>query len=147
MIDEQQRSFKAAKKEVQAQQQQAASTEKKQEQHKAEELNMQHVADILANKQLTDIHKAIEKLANQNETLQRKTAEGLQLNLQHYLDARVVDATARILIEHTERIENIQRNHAYYIQKINEKLEILLGGIAIIFVSAVGFVVYRYFIR
>lgn len=145
MTDEQQRSFKAAKKEAQAQQQQAASTEKKQEQPKAEELNMQHVADILANKQLTDIHKAIEKLANQNETLQRKTAEGLQLNLQHYLDSHVVDATARILREHCEKIENIQRNNSYHIQKINEKLEILLGGITIIFVSAVGFAVYRYF--
>ncbi len=147
MSEEQQRNFRAAKKEAQAQQQQAASPEKKQEQSKAEELNMQHVADILANKQLTDIHKAIEKLANQNETLQRKTVEGLQLNLQHYLDTRVVDATARILKEHTEKIENVQRNNAYYIQKINEKLEILLGGLAIIFFSAVGFAVYRYFIR
>ena len=147
MSEEQQRSFRQAKKEAQAQQQQAASAEPKKEQSKAEELNMQHVADILANKQLTDIHKAIEKLANQNETIQKKTAEGLQLNLQHYLDTRVVDATARILKEHTEKIENIQRNNAYNMQKINEKLEILLGGVAIIFVSVVGFAVYRYFIR
>lgn len=143
MTDEQQRSFRAAKKEAQAQQQQAAEAE--QEQSSVHERNFKAMEEFVANKQLTDIFKGIEKLAKQNETLQKKTAEGLQLNLQHYLDSRVVDATARILKEHAEKIENIQRNNAYYVQKINEKLEILLGGLAIIFVSAVGFVAYRYF--
>lgn len=143
MTDEQQRSFRAAKKV--AQQQQAAEVQP--EQSQTEEKILQQAADILANKQLKDISTQIEKITKQNETLQKKTAEGLQLNLQHYLDTRVVDATARILKEHTEKMENIQRNNAYHIQKINEKLEILLGCITIIFVSAAGFAVYNYFMR
>ena len=142
-MDERQRSFRAAKKEAQAQQQQAAEAE--QEESSAHERNFKAMEEYVANKQLTDIFKGIEKLAKQNETLQRKTAEGVQLNLQNYLDSHVVDATARILRENCEKIENIQRNNAYHIQKINDKLEILLGGITIIFVSAVGFAVYRYF--
>lgn len=143
MTDEQQRSFRAAKKV--AQQQQAAEVQP--EQSQTEEKILQQAADILANKQLKDISTQIEKITKQNETLQKKTAEGLQLNLQHYLDTRVVDATARILKEHTEKMENIQRNNAYHIQKINEKLEILLGCITIIFVSAAGFAAYSYFMR
>ncbi|MBO5404046.1 MAG: hypothetical protein J5987_03275 [Phascolarctobacterium sp.] len=143
MTDEQQRSFRAAKKV--AQQQQAAEVQP--EQSQTEEKILQQAADILANKQLKDISTQIEKITKQNETLQKKTAEGLQLNLQHYLDTRVVDATARILKEHAEKIENIQRNNAYHIQKINEKLEILLGCITIIFVSAAGFAAYSYFMR
>ncbi len=145
MTDEQQRNFRTAKKEAQAQQQQAASAEKKQEQSKAEELNMQHVADILANKQLTDIHKAIEKLANQNETLQRKTAEGLQLNLQHYLDVRVVDETKEILEKHTKRMESLQADIEDSLRIINEKLILLLGGFAIIIITVAGVTLYRYF--
>ena len=140
-IDERQRNFRAAKQEVK--QQQAAEAE--QEESSAHERNFKAMEEYVANKQLTDIFKGIEKLAKQNETLQRKTAEGVQLNLQNYLDSHVVDATARILRENCEKIENIQRNNAYHIQKINDKLEILLGGITIIFVSAVGFAVYRYF--
>ena len=142
-MDERQRNFRAAKQEVKQQQ----TAEAEQEQSSVHERNFKAMEEFVANKQLTDIFKGIEKLAKQNETLQKKTAEGLQLNLQHYLDSSVVDATARILKEHAEKIENIQRNNAYCIQKINEKLEILLGGIAIIFVSAVGFVAYRYFVR
>ncbi len=143
MIDERQRNFKAAKQEVK--QQQAAEAE--QEQSSAHERNIKAMEEFVANKRLTDIFKAVEKLAKQNETLQKKYAEGLQLNLQNYLDSHVVDATARILKEHAEKIENIQRNNAYHIQKINEKLEILLGCITIIFVSAAGFAAYSYFIR
>ena len=142
-IDERQRNFKAAKQEVK--QQQAAEAE--QEESTAHERNFKAMEEFVANKQLTDIFKAVEKLAKQNETLQKKYAEGLQLNLQNYLDSHVVDATARILKEHTEKIENIQRNNAYHIQKINEKLEILLGCITIIFVSAAGFAAYSYFMR
>ena len=145
MTDEQQCNFRAAKKEAQAQQQQASSKEQKQEHSKAEELNMQHVADILANKQLTDIHKAIEKLANQNETLQRKTAEGLQLNLQHYLDVRVVDETKEILEKHTKRMESLQADIEDSLRIINEKLILLLGGFAIIIITVAGVTLYRYF--
>lgn len=143
MIDERQRNFKAAKQEVKHQQ----AAEAEQEQSSAHERNIKAMEEFVANKQLTDIFKAVEKLAKQNETLQKKYAEGLQLNLQNYLDSHVVDATARILKEHAEKIENIQRNNAYHIQKINEKLEILLGCITIIFVSAAGFAAYSYFIR
>ena len=143
MTDEQQRSFRAAKKV--AQQQQAAEVQP--EQSQTEEKILQQAADILANKQLKDISTQIEKITKQNETLQKKTAEGLQLNLQNYLDTRVVDATARILREHCEKMEGMQRNHNYYIQKINEKLEILLTCITIIFVSAAGFAAYSYFMR
>lgn len=142
-IDERQRNFKAAKQEVK--QQQAAEAEH--EESSAHERNFRAMEEYVANKQLTDIFKAVEKLTKQNETLQRKTAEGLQLNLQHYLDSNVVDATARILREHSEKMESIQRNNNYYIQKINEKLEILLGCITIIFLSAAGFAAYSYFMR
>ena len=142
-IDERQRNFKVAKQEVK--QQQAAEAE--QEQSSAHERNIKAMEEFVANKQLTDIFKAVEKLAKQNETLQKKYAEGLQLNLQNYLDSHVVDATARILKEHAEKMESMQRNNNYYIQKINEKLEILLGCITIIFVSAAGFAAYSYFTR
>lgn len=142
-IDERQRNFKAAKQE--AKQQQAAEAE--QEESTARERNFKAMEEFVANKQLTDIFKAVEKLAKQNENLQKKYAEGLQLNLQNYLDTRVVDATASILKEHAEKIENIQRNNVYHIQKINEKLEILLGCITIIFLSAAGFAAYSYFMR
>ena len=142
-IDERQRNFKVAKQEVK--QQQAAEAE--QEESTAHERNFKAMEEFVANKQLTDIFKAVEKLAKQNENLQKKYAEGLQLNLQNYLDTRVVDATARVLKEHCEKMESMQRNNNYYIQKINEKLEILLGCITIIFVSAAGFAAYSYFTR
>lgn len=146
MTDERQRNFRQARNQAQEQQQQQAA-EAKQEESTAHERNIKAMEEFVANKQLTDIFKGIEKLGKQNENLQKKYAEGLQLNLQNYLDSHVVDATARILKEHAEKIENIQRNNAYHIQKINEKLEILLGCITIIFVSAAGFAAYSYFIR
>ena len=136
MSDERQRNFKVAKQEAQ-----------QQERSQTEELNMKHIMDVLANKQLADILKAIEKLAKQNENLQKKYAEGVQMNLQHYLDVRVVDATAAILKQHSEKLEIIQRNNNYNIKKINEKINLLLGVLATIFVSMAGFVVYRYFVR
>ena len=142
-MDERQRNFKAAKQE--AKQQQTAEAE--QAQSSVHERNIKYMEEYVANKQLTDIFKGIEKLTKLIETLQRKTSEGLQLNLQNYLDTRVVDATARILREHCEKMEGMQRNHNYYIQKINEKLEILLTCITIIFVSAAGFAAYSYFMR
>lgn len=137
-MDERQRNFKVAK-------QQAIETE--QEESSVRERNFQAMEEYVANKQLTAIHTAIEKLGKQNETLQKKYAEGLQLNLQNYLDSRVVDATARILKQHCEKIENIQSHNAYYSQKINEKLEILLGLVGMTFVTIAGFIVYRYFFR
>lgn len=143
-MDEHQRNFRAAKQEVKQQQQ---SAEAQQEKSETDELNMKHVMNVLANKQLADIHKAIEKLGKQNETLQKKYAEGIEFNIQNYLDTHVVDATARILKEHTEKTENIQRNNAYYIQKINEKLEILLGLVGMTFVTIAGFTIYHYFFR
>lgn len=85
-IDERQRNFKAAKQEVK--QQQAAEAE--QEQSSAHERNFKAMEEFVANKQLTDIFKAVEKLAKQNENLQKKYAEGLQFNLQNYLDNCVV---------------------------------------------------------
>ena len=142
-MDERQRNFKVAKQEVKQQQ----AVEVEQEESTARERNFKAMEEFVANKQLTDIFKAVEKLSKQIETMQKKYAEGLQFNLQNYLDSHVVDATARILKEHAEKIENIQRNNAYHIQKINEKLEILLGCITIIFVSAAGFAAYSYFMR
>ncbi|MBQ3113914.1 MAG: hypothetical protein IJC05_06110 [Phascolarctobacterium sp.] len=138
MIEERQRNFKAAK-------QQATETE--QEESSVRERNFMAMEEYVANKQLTAIHTAIEKLGKQNETLQKKYAEGLQLNLQNYLDSRVVDATARILKQHCEKIENIQSHNAYYSQKINEKLEILLGLVGMTFVAIAGVTIYRYFFR
>lgn len=142
-MDERQRNFRAAKQEVKQQQ----ADEAEQEQSSVHERNIRAMEEYVANKQLTDILKGIEKLGKQNENLQKKTTEGLQLNLQNYLDSHVVDATARILREHCEKMEGMQRNHNYYIQKINEKLEILLTCITIIFVSAAGFAAYSYFMR
>ena len=143
-MDERQRNFRAAKQEVKQQQQ---ATETEQEESSVHEHNFKAMEEYVANKQLTAIHTAIEKLGKQNETLQKKYAEGLQLNLQNYLDTHVIDATSRILKQHCEKIENIQSYNAYYIQKINEKLEILLGLVGMTFVAITGFVVYRYFIR
>ena len=142
-IDERQRNFKAAKQEVK--QQQAAEAE--QEESTAHERNIKAIEEFVANKQLTDIFKAVEKLAKQNENLQKKYAEGLQFNLQNYLDNCVVDTTASILKEYCEKMESMQRNNNYYISKINDKLEILLTCITIIFVSAAGFAAYSYFMR
>ncbi len=143
-MDERQRNFRAAKQEVK-QQQQAAEAE--QEQSSAHERNIKAMEEFVANKQLTDIFKAVEKLAKQNENLQKKYAEGLQFNLQNYLDNCVVDTTASILKEYCEKMESMQRNNNYYISKINDKLEILLTCITIIFVSAAGFTAYSYFMR
>lgn len=142
-MDERQRNFQTAKKEAQ-QHQTAAKQEEKSE---TDELNMKHVMNVLANKQLADIHKAIEKLGKQNEILQKKYAEGMELNLQNYLDTHVIDATSRILKQHCEKIENIQSYNTHYIQKINEKLETLLGLVGMTFVAVTGFAVYRYFMR
>ena len=142
-IDERQRNFKAAKQEVK--QQQAAEAE--QEESTAHERNIKAIEEFVANKQLTDIFKAVEKLAKQNENLQKKYAEGLQFNLQNYLDNCVVDTTASILKEYCEKMESMQRNNNYYTSKINDKLEILLTCITIIFVSAAGFAAYSYFMR
>lgn len=143
-MDERQRNFRAAKQEVK-QQQQAAEAE--QEESTAHERNIKAMEEFVANKQLTDIFKAVEKLAKQNENLQKKYAEGLQFNLQNYLDNCVVDTTASILKEYCEKMESMQRNNNYYISKINDKLEILLTCITIIFVSAAGFTAYSYFMR
>lgn len=142
-MDERQRNFRAAKQEVK--QQQAAEAE--QEESTARERNFKAMEEFVANKQLTDIFKAVEKLAKQNENLQKKYAEGLQFNLQNYLDNCVVDTTASILKEYCEKMESMQRNNNYYISKINDKLEILLTCITIIFVSAAGFTAYSYFMR
>ena len=143
-MDERQRNFRAAKQEVK-QQQQAAEAE--QEESTARERNFKAMEEFVANKQLTDIFKAVEKLAKQNENLQKKYAEGLQFNLQNYLDNCVVDTTAGILKEYCEKMESMQRNNNYYISKINDKLEILLTCITIIFVSVAGFTAYSYFMR
>ena len=142
-MDERQRNFRAAKQEVK--QQQAAEAE--QEESTARERNFKAMEEFVANKQLTDIFKAVEKLAKQNENLQKKYAEGLRFNLQNYLDNCVVDTTASILKEYCEKMESMQRNNNYYISKINDKLEILLTCITIIFVSAAGFTAYSYFMR
>ncbi|MBQ8691368.1 MAG: hypothetical protein IJ516_06080 [Phascolarctobacterium sp.] len=142
-MDERQRNFKVAKQEAQQHQ----TAEKQEEKSETDELNIKHVMDVLANQQLADIMKAVEKLGKQNEILQKKYAEGLQLNLQNYLDTHVVDATAKILKQHCEKIENIQSYNAFYIQKINEKLEILLGLVGMTFVAVTGFAIYRYLMR
>lgn len=143
-MDERQRNFRAAKQEVKQQQQVA---EAQQEKSETEELNMKHVADIFANKQLTDIHKAIEKLGKQNENLQARLAESLQVNLQHYLDVNVAEETKEILEKHTKKTESIQADIEDSLRIINEKLILVLGGFAIIIIMATGFVAYRYFIR
>lgn len=142
-MDERQRNFRAAKQEVKLQQ----AAEAEQEESTARERNFKAMEEFVANKQLTDIFKAVEKLAKQNENLQKKYAEGLQFNLQNYLDNCVVDTTASILKEYCEKMESMQRNNNYYISKINDKLEILLTCITIIFVSAAGFTAYSYFMR
>ncbi|MBR1976163.1 MAG: hypothetical protein IJ947_04420 [Phascolarctobacterium sp.] len=142
-MDERQRNFRAAKQEVKLQQ----AAEAEQEESTARERNFKAMEEFVANKQLTDIFKAVEKLAKQNENLQKKYAEGLQFNLQNYLDNCVVDTTASILKEYCEKMESMQRNNNYYISKINDKLEILLTCITIIFVSVAGFTAYSYFMR
>lgn len=142
-IDERQRNFKAAKQE--AKQQQAAEAE--QEQSSVHERNIRAMEEYVANKQLTDILKGIEKLAKQNETLQARLAERLQVNLQHYLDVRIVEETKEILEKHTKKMESIQADIEDSLRIINEKLILLLGGFAIIIITAVGFAAYRYFMR
>lgn len=142
-IDERQRNFKAAKQE--AKQQQAAEAE--QEQSSVHERNIRAMEEYVANKQLTDILKGIEKLGKQNETLQARLAERLQVNLQHYLDVRIVEETKEILEKHTKRMESIQADIEDSLRIINEKLILLLGGFAIIIITAVGFAAYRYFMR
>ena len=142
-MDERQRNFKVAKQEVK--QQQAAEAE--QEESSARERNFKAMEEFVANKQLTDIFKGIEKLGKQNETLQKKMTESLQINLQHYLDVRIVEETKEILEKHTKRMESIQADIEDSLRIINEKLILLLGGFAIIIISVVGFTAYRYFIR
>ena len=142
-IDERQRNFKAAKQE--AKQQQAAEAE--QEQSSVHERNIRAMEEYVANKQLTDILKGIEKLGKQNETLQARLAERLQVNLQHYLDVRIVEETKEILEKHTKKMESIQADIEDSLRIINEKLILLLGGFAIIIITAVGFAAYRYFMR
>lgn len=142
-IDERQRNFKAAKQE--AKQQQAAEAE--QEQSSVHERNIRAMEEYVANKQLTDILKGIEKLAKQNETLQARLAERLQVNLQHYLDVRIVEETKEILEKHTKKMESIQADIEDSLRIINEKLILLLGGFAIIIITAAGFAAYRYFMR
>ena len=142
-IDERQRNFKAAKQE--AKQQQAAEAE--QEQSSVHERNIRAMEEYVANKQLTDILKGIEKLGKQNETLQARLAERLQVNLQHYLDVRIVEETKEILEKHTKRMESIQADIEDSLRIINEKLILLLGGFAIIIITAAGFAAYRYFMR
>lgn len=142
-IDERQRNFKVAKQEVK--QQQAAEAE--QEQSSVHERNIRAMEEYVANKQLTDILKGIEKLAKQNETLQARLAERLQVNLQHYLDVRIVEETKEILEKHTKKMESIQADIEDSLRIINEKLILLLGGFAIIIITAVGFAAYRYFMR
>ena len=104
-IDERQRNFKAAKQE--AKQQQAAEAE--QEQSSVHERNIRAMEEYVANKQLTDILKGIEK--------------------------------------HTKKMESIQADIEDSLRIINEKLILLLGGFAIIIITAVGFAAYRYFMR
>lgn len=142
-MDERQRNFKAAKQE--AKQQQAAEAE--QEQSSVHERNIRAMEEYVANKQLTDILKGIEKLGKQNETLQARLAERLQVNLQHYLDVRIVEETKEILEKHTKRMESIQADIEDSLRIINEKLILLLGGFAIIIITAAGFAAYRYFMR
>lgn len=142
-IDERQRNFKAAKQE--AKQQQAAEAE--QEQSSVHERNIRAMEEYVANKQLTDILKGIEKLGKQNETLQARLAERLQVNLQHYLDVRIVEETKEILEKHTKKMESIQADIEDSLRIINEKLILLLGGFAIIIITAAGFAAYRYFMR
>ena len=142
-MDERQRNFRAAKQE--AKQQQAAEAE--QEQSSVHERNIRAMEEYVANKQLTDILKGIEKLGKQNETLQARLAERLQVNLQHYLDVRIVEETKEILEKHTKRMESIQADIEDSLRIINEKLILLLGGFAIIIITAAGFAAYRYFMR
>ena len=142
-MDERQRNFKAAKQEVK--QQQAA--EAKQEESSVHERNIRAMEEYVANKQLTDILKGIEKLGKQNETLQARLAERLQVNLQHYLDVRIVEETKEILEKHTKKMESIQADIEDSLRIINEKLILLLGGFVIIIISVAGFTAYRYFIR
>ena len=142
-MDERQRNFKVAKQEVK--QQQAAEAE--QEESSARERNFKAMEEFVANKQLTDIFKGIEKLGKQNETLQKKMTESLQINLQHYLDVRIVEETKEILEKHTKRMESIQADIEDSLRIINEKLILLLGGFAIIIISVAGFTAYRYLIR
>ena len=146
MTDERQRNFRQARNQAQEQQQQQAA-EAEQEQSSVHERNIRAMEEYVANKQLTDILKGIEKLGKQNETLQARLAERLQVNLQHYLDVRIVEETKEILEKHTKRMESIQADIEDSLRIINEKLILLLGGFAIIIISVAGFTVYRYFMR
>lgn len=143
MNDERAKNFKAAKQE--AQQQQTAVEEKPQSQ--SDVVNLQAMVDFVANQQLTNIQKSLEQLAKQNENFQKRTANGLQIELQHYLDSEIVKRTAAVLKEHTERLEKKQDANVYYFQKINEKLEIISVGLAMIFGSASLASVYYLFLR
>lgn len=143
--DAMRRKFSAAKQEVQ---QVAAAEQKVPESYDADGYaEFLKMKKQYGNQQLQDILKALDKLAKQNENFQEKIATNVKLDLQNYLDSHVVDATAAILRKHTEENEKLQRHIGYYIQKINEKLEILLGLMGMTFVSIAGFIIYRYFLR
>lgn len=141
MNDELKQKFKSAKQEVQ--QQQSTTNETKQEQSKTEEVNIKHLQEVFANKQLADIQKSLEKIAKQNETNQQRALKHMQIDLENYLDSQVVDATKRVLSQHTEKMETMQRNTYYHIKQINEKLNYLIFGLSIIFMTVLIYSVYR----
>lgn len=141
MNDELKQKFKSAKQEVQ--QQQSTTNETKQEQSKTEEVNIKHLQEVFANKQLADIQKYLEKIAKQNETNQQRALKHMQIDLENYLDSQVVDATKRVLSQHTEKMETMQRNTYYHIKQINEKLNYLIFGLSIIFMTVLIYSVYR----
>lgn len=141
MNDELKQKFRAAKQEVQ--QQQSTTNETKQEQSKAEEVNVKHLQEVFANKQLTDIQKSLEKIAKQNEINQQRALKHMQIELENYLDSQVVDATKRVLSQHTDKMETMQRNTYYHIKQINEKLNYLIFGLGVIFMTVLIYLVYR----
>ena len=141
MNDELKQKFKAAKQEVQ--QQQSTSTETNQEQSQTEEVNVKYLQEVFANKQLTNIQKTLEKISKQNEINQQRALKHMQIDLENYLDSQVVDATKRVLSQHTEKMETIQRNTYYHIKQINEKLNSLILGLGVIFMTVLIYLVYR----
>ena len=122
MTDAMSRKFNKAKNELQG-------NETEQEQSKDDELDFKHIQEVLSNKQLLKILKEIEKLNKQNEIMQKRAITQMQISLENYLDAQVVDATAAILREHTAIMQGMMSHNKKLVAELNEKLGMLLCGI------------------
>lgn len=102
------------------------------------------IKKMLENEQMKRIESLLVKIEKQQEINTKRATENLQIYLQNYLDSRIVDATATSLKIHTEKIENIQRNTHYYLANVNEKLNFLFIGFAMILCSLLLYLIYSY---